>query len=125
MLADAIWTLVSTSSLPEIQGRIPYVLDGGALIHSIPWVRGSIYKDVCTLYTNYVRRKYGNAIIVFDGYEGLSTKNITHQRRTKGQTGPKVTFTEDTAVSIWKDQFLANRSNMQSFINMLSAYLSK
>ena len=113
-----------TSSLPEIQGRIQYALDGGALIHRILWVRGSTYKDVCTLYTNYVRRKYGNAIIVFDGYEGLSTKDMTHQRRTKGRTGPNVTFTEDMTVSIRKDQFLANRSNKQRFINMLSAYLS-
>ena len=91
MLADAIWILVNTSSLPEIQRRIQYVLDGGALIYHIPWVYGSTYKDICTFYTNYVRRKYGNANIVFDGYEGLSTKDITHQRRTKGQTGPSVT----------------------------------
>ena len=113
------YRLSNTSSLPKIQIQ----LDGGALIHRIPWVRDSTYKDVCTLYTNYVRRKYGNAIIVFDGYEGLSTKDMTHQRRSKGWTGPNVTFTEDMAVSIRKDQFLANRSNKRSFINMLSAYL--
>ena len=32
---------MNTSSLPDLQGRVQYVLDGGALIHRIPWIRGS------------------------------------------------------------------------------------
>ena len=84
VLANNIWALMNTSSLPEIQGRVQYVLDGGALIRHIPWIRGSTYKNVCTLYTDCVRTKYGNAIVIFDGYEGISTKYMTHQRRAKG-----------------------------------------
>ena len=44
------------------------ILDGEALIHHIPWIRGGTYKNVFTLYSDYVRRKYGNAIVIFDGF---------------------------------------------------------
>ena len=39
--------------------------------------------------------KYGNAIVVFDSYRVKSTKDMTYQRLTKGQTGAMVTFTEN------------------------------
>ena len=52
-----------------------------------------------------LRRKCGNAIVIFDGYEGISTKDMTHQRRAKGRIGPTVTFTEDMAVTVQKEQF--------------------
>ena len=38
------------------------------------------YKDICNQYTEYVTRKYGEAIVVFHGYDGTSTKDMTHQR---------------------------------------------
>ena len=83
VLANTIWALMNTSSIPEIQGRVQYVLHGGVFLHRIPWIHGSTYKNVCTLYTDCVRTKYGNAIVIFDGYEGISTKYMTHQRRAK------------------------------------------
>lgn len=57
---------------------------------------------------------------VFDGYEGTSTKDMTHQRRAKGQAGITVTFTGDMQFTMKKDKFLANKSNKQHFINLLS-----
>ena len=45
------------------------MLDGGALLQRIPWEKGAIFKEICTTYTEYVTRKYGNAIVVFDGYQ--------------------------------------------------------
>ena len=113
VLANAIWDLMNTSSLPEIQGRVQYVLDGGALIHRIPWIRGSTYKNM-ELQLSYLI-----------GYEGISTKDMTHQRRAKGRIGPTVTFTKDMAVTVQKEQFLANSSNKQSCVNMLSSNLVK
>lgn len=67
-LADAIWAL-QTSHQPEIPGNVQYVLDGGALIHRIPWTRGTTYKGICNLYSEYVVKKYGSPLIVFDGYQ--------------------------------------------------------
>ena len=53
-----------------------------------------------------------------NGYEGLSTKDMTIKGEPKDKHLSKTWYNQ-----IWKDQFLANRSNKQSFINMLSAYL--
>ena len=91
VLANAIWALL-IPELPVITGQVQYVLDDGALVQRIPWTRGSTYNDICQLYTDYVRRKYGEAIVVFDGYEGTSTKDMTHQRRAGGRAGTTVTF---------------------------------
>ena len=38
------------------------------------------------MYTNYVVKKYGEAIVVFDGYNESSTKDMVHQRRNKGRS---------------------------------------
>ena len=119
MLADAIWTLL-THDAPGITGQVHYVLDSGALVQRIPWARGSTYRCICTQYPEYVTKEYGQATVVFDGYDGTSTKDTTHQRRTRRNAGAKVTFDEDMQVTMKKEQFLANKTNKQRFINMLS-----
>ena len=60
------------------------MLDGGSLLQHIPWTQGAIYREICTVYTDYVAKKYGEAIVVFDGYGESSTKDVVHQRRVKG-----------------------------------------
>ena len=73
-LANAIWAMTMESSdVTAPQGELQFVLDGVALIHRIPWPRGCT-RNVCALYCNYVDKKYGKAIIVFDGYTRTSTK---------------------------------------------------
>ena len=102
------------------------MLDGGALLHRIAWPRGSAtYQDVCGLYCAYVTKKYGNPIVVFDGYDEMSTKNMTQQRRAAGKAGTTVTFSEDMKVTLKKEDVLANSKNKQWFINMLSRFLWK
>ena len=60
-----------------------FVLDGGSLLHKVHWENNSTYFDISNSYLKYVKAKYGNTIVVFDGYhEGLSTKDNTHIRRT-------------------------------------------
>ena len=68
-------------------------------------------------------KKYGNAIVMFDGYNDRSTKNMIHQRRAAGKTG--ATFTEAMKVTLKKDNFLANPKSKQRFINMLSRFLQE
>ena len=51
--------------------EVQYVLDGGALLQHIPWEKGVIFKQICFVYADYVTRKYENAIVVFDGYQGI------------------------------------------------------
>ena len=72
-LADAIWAkLPSDATGPK--GEVQYVLDGGALLHRIPWSRGvPKYREIYDMYCQYVTGKYG-AVVIFDGYKQSSTK---------------------------------------------------
>ena len=67
------------------------------------------------MYTDYLAKKYGEAIVVFDSY-GKSIKDMMHQRRAKGRAAVAVTFTEDMKLSMKKVNFLANNINKQQFI---------
>ena len=42
-----------------------------------------------------MKRQYGEAIVIFDGYDSESTKDMTHRRRLKGKKGVKVSFALD------------------------------
>ena len=94
VLADAIWGLIKPHVLADnVQDGSQYVLDRGALLQRIPWSHGSTQKDICHQHTEYVWKKYDKAVVVFDGYESSNTKDMTHQRRSKGKRGTTVTFT--------------------------------
>ena len=113
-LADAIWKACECDAQSDIsEDGIQYVLDGGALLQRIPWSRGSTYEDICHQYTEYVVRKYKEAIIVFDGYESTNTKDMTHQRRSKGKAGATVKVDANMTTTMKNEQFLANRKNKQ------------
>jgi hypothetical protein len=89
-LADAIWELLTPNTpMMQMTDNVQYVLDGRALIQCIPWSSKATYKDVCYQYTEYVLKKYGKAIVVFDGYESKTTKDMTQSRQSKGSAGPK------------------------------------
>ena len=68
-------------------------------------------------------KKFGVSIVVLDGYDGTSTKDMTHCRQAKGKASVTVTFTEDMQLTIKREQFLANKTNKQKFINMLGDHL--
>ena len=123
VLADAIWTRTKNDHAVEPTGNVHYVLDGGALLHRVPWPRNVPYSDILSLYVQYVTRRYGQATVVFDGYEdGPSTKDCAHQRRS-GICGPAVSFDGDMILKMKKDMFLSNPANKQRFINLLGEKL--
>ncbi len=93
------------------------------MLQRIPWTKGATFNEILTVYTDYVSRKYGSALVVFDGYSSKSTKDMTHRRRMKGLASTTVTFTETMQLTMKKAQFLSNTENKQRFINMLSAKL--
>ena len=53
-------------------------------------------QDICGLYCSYVTKKYGKAIVVYDGFEDMSTKNMTHQRRAAEKAGATVSPSQRT-----------------------------
>ena len=81
VLADALWNKVKLSKMSQPNQPL-YVLDGGALLHRIPWKHGATFGEICSSYVYYVCNKYGRCIVVFDGYcDGPSVKDATHLRR--------------------------------------------
>jgi len=42
-------------------GNVQYILNGGAVLHYLPWLRGFMYDSVSQLYVRYVTQKYGVA----------------------------------------------------------------
>ena len=46
---------------------------------------------------NILQKKYQRAVVVFDGYLEMSTKDMTHQRRLESKSGPIVTFSKEYA----------------------------
>jgi len=125
VLTDAIWARTKNDQTAGPTEDVHYVLDGGALLHRVPWPRGLTYSDILSLYVQYVTRRYASATVVFDGYEdGPSTKDSAHQRRT-GTSGPIVNFDCNMVLKLKKEEFLRNTANKQRFINILGEKLEQ
>ena len=119
-LADALPSAPSNDDQPTNDIKPVYnVIDGGYLLQRFPWKRGETFDSIASTYVKYVE-ELSNPIVVFDGYETeLSTKYVTHIRRSKGAVGPEVFFTGSIALKSKKEHFLANNKNKQKFINFL------
>ena len=122
-LAEYLWSSAKEeTTLPN--ENIHFVLDGGSLLHKLPWQRGSTYNQLAEMYAEFVARKYKNATIVFDGYSTQqTTKAATHVRRHG--TSVQVNFTGDMILQDAREKFLTNPSNKQRFFNLLSETLMK
>ena len=55
VLADAIWSFLPDQGIPGLPRELQYVLDGGALLQHIPWPKGATFREICTVYTEYVK----------------------------------------------------------------------
>ena len=88
----AVWKSIKEEQWNP-SGDVQYVLDGSALLHRVPWPRGSTYESVSHLCVRKVAQKHGAAAIVFDGYINYSiTKDATHRRRTSDYVGGQCTL---------------------------------
>lgn len=123
-LATALWSPSMAADL-SVENSV-YVLDGGALLHRIPWTMGTTWEDICNTYTRYVTGKYDKAVVVFDGYsDAPSTKDCAHSSRTGGSVGVPVHCSKQLTLQIKKEEFLSNKENKQRFIYMLAEKLEQ
>ncbi|XP_055996638.1 uncharacterized protein LOC125683641 [Ostrea edulis] len=103
-LAEYIWNLIELK--PDEPTETHFVLDGGSLIHRLPWIKGATVDAICTSYINYISNHYSNTTVVFDGYPSVpTTKDVAHVRRTKGVVSPKVIFNNDTPIRTKKKMY--------------------
>lgn len=102
-----------------------YILDGGSLLHRVPWQEGSTYSEIAKSYAKFTFKNYGCATIIFDGYsEGASTKDSTHLRRGS-QNHPQINCTPSTVFKGKKEDFLKNKMNKKNLIVLISEELKQ
>ena len=126
-LADYLWTLLENDDHNTCfdDQHVHFVIDGGALLHKLLWPKEETYSCLCILYCDYLKRKYGNPTIVFDGYiSGASINDATHPRRNK-KIARSILFQPEMRMAFKKDEFLANEGNKQRFIDLLSQHITK
>ena len=74
--------LTDKTDIPAKQGS-SYVIDGGALLHPVHWVKDMKFCDIAKQYVCYVRRNYGYVSIDFHSYDDqMSIKSSEHVRRS-------------------------------------------
>ena len=59
--AEAIWNNVTKKDV-TIPRQVQYVIDGGALLHRIPWSRGATFAHILDSYGDYVVTSHPRAI---------------------------------------------------------------
>ncbi|KAG1705779.1 4-hydroxy-2-oxoglutarate aldolase, mitochondrial [Nymphon striatum] len=111
----------------DVDPNALHVLDGGALLHKVRWSTSVTYREVCDLYVNHIKSKYGIGTIVFDGYmDGPFTKDHEHARRSLNKRRcADVQCDLSTKVNLKQDVFLSSITNKSRLIDMLSTYLIK
>jgi hypothetical protein len=128
VLANTIWELAPVISDKEQEqldsSHSKHVIDGGALLHKIPWENGQTYDAICQRYATYVKRKYKQPIVVFGGYDcGPAPKDGTQSRRFGSGAVRDVHVSPGMQLNMKKDNFLASKTNKQKLINMLGSSL--
>ena len=105
----------------ELPDDACFVLDGGHLLHVVPWPADGTYRDVCLTYISYVQHHYGqNTTVVFDGYSNMHSTKIAEQRRRAALTpSANIIFELDMKANTPKKSFLANNNNKARLIDKL------
>ena len=126
--ADLAGHLVGYLEAETIGSAIPSacikVLDGGAILHKLPWNKNCTFRSLLDMYKAYVIKHFGqtrNINIVFDGY-GSSTKDHCHSKRSPF-SGLQIDFLKETVLQCKKNLFVSNSDNKQGFVCMLGEFL--
>ena len=125
-IAEEMWVMTEKEmpAVPESDSPA-FVLDGGALLHLLPWQRGVTFAAILKTYQDYVAKTYGRPTIVFDGYSSSSTKDMQHLKRGGLNVSPDIEFEPESPVLSKKNEFLQNTGNKQRFINHLTRVLER
>ena len=123
-LVDKYDCLVNSGDLPPITTT---VIDGGALLHRIPWTKNSQIDEIKASYLNFVSQglkspNSNSKMVVFDGYLESSTKDYCHIKRHPVQ-GMRIQFDEQTKILSKKTTFLSNPKNKEQFVDSLAQTL--
>ena len=104
------------------------VVDGGALLHKVPWIPNSTYADVLEQYTTFVTNryaKYGDVCVVFDGYTDVMSTKVAEQNRRMGSQSASIKIGKTVRVTCSREVFFRNTDNKEQLIKMLYSHLQE
>jgi hypothetical protein len=114
----------------EVQEKLnnvtTHIIDGGHLLHSVRWgsdIANHTYQDICNTYLSYIQNNFENPVIVFDGYNDSDSIKTCEQMRRNKISSPDIKINEGSNVCTNQERFLANTTNKQQLISMLTKTL--
>ena len=96
------------------------IVDGGALLWCCNWKKNQSFQEIFQMYSNFIRF-LNICTVVFDGYK-LSTKDVTHQKRSSNVCST-VDIKEINPCTSDRDSFLSNYKNKEKFVKFLARRL--
>ncbi len=85
-LTDGIWNKLPSDarcSPSDLPSGTRCVVDGGWLLHRVPWKKCSTFGEICQSYVALLNNKYSGGIVCFDGYTHNTTKDAVHRRQIR------------------------------------------
>ena len=104
---------------------IVYTLDGGYILHHVVWQCPATYSHICSQYVSFIKHKFGNAHIMFDGYEICNTKDEEHFHHGGTQSSCDVVEEDNLQVPLSQQAFFRNSKNKANFVKLLSIHLEE
>ena len=98
------------------------VVDGGMLLHKLPWQIGNSFLPILDSYVKYVDGMGKGIHITFDGYLSSNTKDHCHIKRNPIQSNA-IELTSSMLLDFEKDLFLSYNKKKQMFIDLLGIRL--
>ncbi|KAK3924286.1 Leucine--tRNA ligase [Frankliniella fusca] len=112
---------LAASPPPELQNP-KYVIDGGLLVHKVPFPRPASFSEIANVFSDYVVKNWGvGATVVFDGYPDKPTTKSKEQQRRASKAGcADIKVSPEVTLSIPHEKFLSNPRNKTEFISLVS-----
>ncbi|CAH1099235.1 unnamed protein product [Psylliodes chrysocephalus] len=125
---SALLKIFPPETVPVDKKNCVHVIDGGMLIHRVPWNLMEKFDEIFSRYVKYLNDHYSPGMtVVFDGYElnRDSIKGMERFRRAHNKSCPDIQFTPSMSLTVQKDKFLFNVNNKIRFIQYLKQALEK
>jgi hypothetical protein len=126
-LANELHKFTLSESITDCEPQ-NFVLDGGFILHKIPWPRCLKFGEIINFIVQRVLQ-YGfpqKITVVFDGYNNeLSTKSAAHSRRYAKHHTKDFILTPDALLPCTQSDFLSTNQNKKQIIDLLSLALCK
>ena len=96
-LADEIWKNAAEEILFLCQNDFQYVLDGVAILHIIPWQRGTAFPMILKTYADHINKRYRQSpMLILMSTMSLLQKTWSISKKGSKTSYPTVEFTPET-----------------------------